>query len=50
MGLFMLQEIVIELWAWQDEVNRLTVYRPVAVAAAAADDEEEDAAAAPVLP
>lgn len=50
MGLFMLQEIVIELWAWHDEVNRLTVYRPVAVAAAAADDEEEDAAAAPVLP
>lgn len=32
------------------KLNRLTVYRPVAVAAAAADDEEEDAAAAPVLP
>lgn len=50
MGLFMLQEIVIEQWAWQAKLNRLTVYRPVAVAAAAADDEEEDAAAAPVLP
>lgn len=47
----MLQEIVIELWAWQClSEPQLTVYRPVAVAAAAADDEEEDAAAAPVLP